>query len=109
MNKAEIIAALWRDLLEKDDRPSPDKYPYPDMALISRDEFEAALSAAQADMRKMAAKLARGVVIENHYRRWPQWNPDGDLHADCDLVAFADATADAIECLSVAGEEERAK
>ena len=44
MDKAEIIAALWRDLLEKDDRTSPAEYP--DMALITRDEFEAAILAA---------------------------------------------------------------
>jgi hypothetical protein len=68
-------------------------------------KLEDALSAAQADMRKMAAKLTRGVVIENHYRRWPHWNPDGDLHKDRDLVAFADATADAILALPITGED----
>jgi hypothetical protein len=53
MDKAEIIAALWRDLLEKDDRTSPAEYP--DMALITRDEFEAAILAALSSPAQASA------------------------------------------------------
>lgn len=33
----KLIAKLWLDLIEKDDRTSPEEYP--DMALITEDEF----------------------------------------------------------------------
>jgi hypothetical protein len=40
----QLIDDLWQDLLDKDDRTSPAEYP--DMALITRDEFEAYLQSA---------------------------------------------------------------
>ena len=30
---------IWQELIERDDRPSPEKYPYPDMVLITKDEL----------------------------------------------------------------------
>lgn len=40
----DVVEQLWQELLEKDDRTSPAEYP--DMALITFDEFCAALAAA---------------------------------------------------------------
>lgn len=43
--RSAAIDRLWQDLLDKDDRTSPAEYP--DMALITRDEFEGYLRSMQ--------------------------------------------------------------
>ena len=51
---SEETERLWRDLLEKDDRTSPAEYP--DMALITHDEFVAVHAAGFAAAREKAAE-----------------------------------------------------
>lgn len=41
---SKTIDALWQDILDKDDRNSPEEYP--DMALITADEFRDAIEQA---------------------------------------------------------------
>lgn len=57
---------LWTDLLEKDDRTSPDEYP--DMALITQDEFLYCLKAARdAATARHEDDLAQ--IVAAYYRR----------------------------------------
>lgn len=60
----EAAEQAWHDLLDKDDRTSPAEYP--DMALITFDEFSEALSAgrrtAAEEMRERCAAEA-----EDHF------------------------------------------
>lgn len=46
LSEQDEIEGLWQDLLDKDDRTSPEEYP--DMALITFDEFRAALASRDA-------------------------------------------------------------
>lgn len=48
-----MIETLWQDLLDKDDRTSPAEYP--DMALITKEEFAEALRNARDEGLEDAA------------------------------------------------------
>lgn len=54
-----LVERLWQDLLEKDDRTSPAEYP--NMALITHDEFAAALS----QLHERVAELERDDTRNN--------------------------------------------
>ncbi len=80
-----LIADLWQDLLDKDDRTSPEEYP--DMALITREEFEAAMLLFGSDVHNrsrseiintpVTADFMEGVPIEAAHQR-VRWNADHD-------------------------------
>jgi hypothetical protein len=53
--EAELLRELWYDLVEKDDRTSPEEYP--DMAMLTQDEFFAYLRMfAQAAVERERAR-----------------------------------------------------
>jgi hypothetical protein len=54
------VEELWQDLLEKDDRTSPDDYP--DMALITFEEFAGYLAAAPPPKPSGGGLVDRGVI-----------------------------------------------
>lgn len=45
----ELIRSAWQDLLDRDDRTSPEEYP--DMALIAFEEFAACINLVVAEQR----------------------------------------------------------
>ena len=67
--------ALWRDLCEKDDRTSPEDYP--DMALITEDEFYSCLDA----FATAAEVRARNAAIEELTRLRDALE---EIASDCD-------------------------
>jgi predicted RNase H-like nuclease (RuvC/YqgF family) len=50
------IEQLWQDLIDKDDRNSPEEHP--DMALITFDEFANYLRAAEQQVELLTARVA---------------------------------------------------
>ena len=56
MTEPSEWADLWRDLCEKDDRTSPEEYP--DMALLTFEEFCSLLDAARRKGIEEAADMA---------------------------------------------------
>ena len=58
---------LWRDLCEKDDRTSPEEYP--DMALITQDEFCSTLDRSRAaGVREERARIAAHIDCSEQCR-----------------------------------------
>lgn len=94
-----VIQGLWLDILEKDDRTSPEEYP--DMALITEDEFAgsiryalAALSAPQGEVeRGTLPRLDEGLIIaamRGHYGSKADSIDGLDLTADDVNWSFRD-------------------
>ena len=79
---------LWTDLCEKDDRTSPEEYP--DMALITQDEFCAALDR----FRAAGAEKVRALVIEELTCRFG----DGEMGRGLTDAVRALAARDAADC-----------
>ena len=93
---------LWRDLCEKDDRTSPEEYP--DMALITEDEFYSCLDAFAKDFVKKEQE--RAAEIAKKYREEAldeqAKTTDGEGR-ECWL--WAHDTANMIECEIRSGEK----
>jgi hypothetical protein len=77
------IARLWQDLLDKDDRTSPEEYP--DMALITFDEFEQSILALLPE-----AAAIRAAAFEEAARELERSYPDHAwLNAACAAIRAA--------------------
>lgn len=63
---------LWQDLLEKDDRTSPEEYP--DMALITQDEFFAALDRFRAAEVEAERMRCAAIVAAESFRDDEAWD-----------------------------------
>jgi hypothetical protein len=61
---------LWRDLLEKDDRTSPEEYP--DMALITEDELVSLLQQYGDERARAAIEEAASVMPEYRFSDYPE-------------------------------------
>lgn len=79
-----IVADMWRDLCEKDDRTSPAEYP--DMALVTHDELAAiiklALDALPAEgdgWRPIETAPKDGTVVDI----WTKYRDVGARETDC--------------------------
>lgn len=58
------IHAQWQDILERDDRNSPSEYP--DMALITFDEFASAVAAERARCAALAISFVKVLPESEH-------------------------------------------
>lgn len=79
-----LVDELWQDLLERDDRTSPEEHP--DMALITRDELRAALAAYEASKDERLTRErdeARRALRELPCPRPANCDPDDTTIGQC--------------------------
>lgn len=67
-----IAAELWQDLVEKDDRTSPEEYP--EMALISFDELAGYIAEAQSGLLAALKALVPADFDEHPGDFMPEWH-----------------------------------
>lgn len=95
--------ALWRDLCEKDDRTSPEEYP--DMALITADEFCQTLDAFAAQAVARAYRKGRD---DARTEGWCPWHAGYHRNYLCEHGYGASAMPNQIE-EAIARERERCR
>jgi hypothetical protein len=81
-----IIAGLWLDILEKDDRTSPEEYP--DMALITEEEFAGSIRYARAALNaRQSGEGERAIIdlLDDIEDEWIDYylRPDSAQRAKC--------------------------
>lgn len=74
MSPKALILAAWQELLDKDDRTSPEEYP--DMALITFEEFESFANGVIA-----ASDHAPGEQVAEDDIQWPEKPPSRFIKA----------------------------
>lgn len=97
----ERVARLWQDLLDKDDRTSPEEYP--DMALISFEEFEHAILATGLVPNEAAVRA------DWHTTGWDRARNSGrillvwrEAHQRTPIDLLADSDDETKRCLAAA-------